>query len=82
MKLTPPPYSIVLDKKIMDLSTPIIMSIVNLTTDSFYAESRVNSNDKDFLDQIEKKIQQGATILDLGAQSLVLALGLWEQNWN
>lgn len=69
MKLTPPPYSIVLDKKIVDLSVPAIMAIVNLTHDSFYAKSRTSASDKEFLTSIEEKIKAGATILDLGAQS-------------
>ena len=44
-----------------------IMAIINLTPDSFFAESRTTQ--KDLLIRCEKAIKDGAEILDLGAQS-------------
>lgn len=48
--------------------SPLVMSIINSTPDSFYGGSRTG-NDKDLLDQAEKMLQDGADILDIGGQS-------------
>ena len=45
-----------------------IMGIINLSPDSFYSKSR-HSNSSDVLYTAEKMIQEGANILDLGAES-------------
>lgn len=47
---------------------PIIMGIVNATPDSFYANSRANT-EHELLKICEKHLQEGATILDIGAMS-------------
>lgn len=44
------------------------MGIINLTEDSFYAESRFLS-EASFKKEIENQVSQGASIIDLGAQS-------------
>ena len=44
-----------------------VMGILNLTPDSFYAESRVS--ERDILSRAERMIEEGAEILDVGAQS-------------
>ncbi len=54
--------------KLMDLSTPAIMGILNITPDSFYENSRV-SNEKELAKQAEKHLFEGAKILDIGAFS-------------
>lgn len=54
--------------KILSLNTPVVMGIVNLTSDSFYAESR-SQTVSDALSKIESMIHDGASIIDLGAQS-------------
>ncbi len=54
--------------KILSLNTPVVMGIVNLTSDSFYAESRSQSVSQ-ALTNIESMIHDGASIIDLGAQS-------------
>jgi len=54
--------------KLIDLSWPKVMGIINLTPDSFFAASRkqdVNS----VLAQAEKMLSEGATFLDFGAYS-------------
>lgn len=52
----------------LSLHTPVVMGIVNLTTDSFYEGSRHSLNDE-FLAKVQSMIADGAKIIDLGAQS-------------
>jgi dihydropteroate synthase len=47
---------------------PVVMSILNLTPDSFYSGSRIRSEEM-LLDQAEKMLTEGASILDLGGLS-------------
>jgi dihydropteroate synthase len=54
--------------QILDLSIPIVMGILNTTPDSFYDGGRYNSVEK-ALEQAEKMILEGATILDIGGAS-------------
>ncbi|RYE13406.1 MAG: dihydropteroate synthase [Sphingobacteriales bacterium] len=54
--------------RLIDLSTPKVMGIINLTPDSFYAGSRKPAV-ADALQQAEKMLADGATFLDLGAYS-------------
>lgn len=54
--------------KLIDLSTPKVMGIINITPDSFYAGSRKNSVD-DALQLAENMLNEGAAFLDLGAYS-------------
>lgn len=53
---------------LIDLSTPKVMGILNLTPDSFYEGSRFSSNKK-LLIHVEKMLQEGATFLDIGGYS-------------
>jgi dihydropteroate synthase len=57
-----------LKDKLVSLRTPKVMGIINITIDSFYAESRI-SNDKELLLQVQKMILEGAEIIDIGACS-------------
>lgn len=54
--------------QLFDFSTPVVMGILNLTPDSFYANSRVEAN-KNLIQRAEEMLQAGATILDIGAFS-------------
>lgn len=54
--------------KIIDLSTPQVMGIVNVNADSFYSESRVLTIEK-ALKRVEKILKEGAKIVDLGGMS-------------
>jgi len=54
--------------KLIDLSTPKVMGIINLTPDSFFEGSR-KLNVDDALSQAEKMLNEGAAFLDLGAYS-------------
>ena len=53
--------------RILDLSKPIVMGILNATPDSFY--SRQEDGAEGLLNMAEKMIQDGATILDIGGAS-------------
>ncbi|MEI8085633.1 MAG: dihydropteroate synthase [Paludibacter sp.] len=57
-----------LNKKLVDLSTPLIMGIVNVTPDSFFKGNRFVS-DKGILQCVEKIIVQGGQIIDIGGYS-------------
>jgi len=60
--------SLNLGGRIMNLSTPRIMGIINATPDSFYHESRAASPEL-AVEKAREMIDQGADILDLGAVS-------------
>ena len=54
--------------KLIDLSIPKVMGIINLTPDSFYAGSRKPLL-ADALQQANKMLAEGADFLDIGAYS-------------
>ncbi|MES2799281.1 MAG: dihydropteroate synthase [Bacteroidota bacterium] len=55
-------------EKLVDLSQPKIMGIINLTDDSFHSESRV-LDDKSLINKALQQIEEGADFIDIGAQS-------------
>jgi len=54
--------------KIIKFNKPLIMSIVNITPDSFYDGGKYDS-ESDVLKDVEEKINSGANIIDIGASS-------------
>lgn len=54
--------------ELIDLTTPKVMGILNLTPDSFYDGGKYK-NEKDILVQVEKMLNDGATFIDMGAYS-------------
>ena len=54
--------------ELIDLTTPKIMGILNLTPDSFFDGGKYKS-EKEVLLQIETMIEAGATFIDIGAYS-------------
>lgn len=54
--------------RLVKVHRPIVMGIINITPDSFYAGSR-KPDTLSALKQAEKMVWEGATILDIGAQS-------------
>lgn len=54
--------------ELMDLSHPRVMGILNVTPDSFYAESR-KQTEKDILSRIHQILEEGGTFIDMGAYS-------------
>lgn len=53
---------------LLDLSVPQVMGILNVTPDSFYAGSRMQT-EKDIAMRAEEIIAEGGTIIDIGAYS-------------
>ncbi|HVZ26698.1 MAG TPA: dihydropteroate synthase [Sediminibacterium sp.] len=54
--------------KLLVLEQPVVMGILNITADSFYAGSRQGSVDK-ALETAAQMLAEGATVLDIGGQS-------------
>ncbi len=68
MQTIPSKFTLNCFGSLLSLEKPVVMGILNLTPDSFYTESRT----KDITDALQKAasmIEQGAKIIDLGAQS-------------
>ena len=59
---------IALNEKIIDTSHPIVMAIINITPDSFFENSRSNSEES-ILKSAQYAIDNGASILDIGGYS-------------
>ena len=54
--------------KLIDLSKPKVMGVLNLTPDSFYSNSRLKSIDE-ALAKTEQFLKEGATFIDIGGYS-------------
>lgn len=54
--------------RLLDLSTPQVMGILNVTPDSFYSDSRMQT-EKDIADRAQQIIDEGASIIDIGGYS-------------
>ena len=61
-------FSINCNGRLVDLSLPKLMGILNLTPDSFSDGGKFN-NEKSALQHAEKLLTEGASIIDIGAQS-------------
>ncbi len=53
---------------LIDLTTPKVMGILNITPDSFFDGGKYK-NELDILNQTEKMLNEGATFIDVGAYS-------------
>lgn len=62
------PKYINVNGKLLDLSTPQVMGILNVTPDSFYEKSRVQTEDR-IIQRAQQIIDEGASIIDIGAYS-------------
>jgi len=62
------PYTLSCRGQLLDLTTPVVMGIINITDDSFYAESR-SRHLQHIIEKAGEHLANGARILDLGAQS-------------
>jgi dihydropteroate synthase len=62
------PLLLKLNKRLYDLSEPVVMGILNVTPDSFFVGNRFTS-DKLILRQAERIINEGAFIMDIGGYS-------------
>ncbi len=62
------PLYINVNGRLMDLSEPQVMGILNVTPDSFYAGSR-SETEKDIVQRLHQIISEGASIIDIGGYS-------------
>lgn len=63
------PYSLNLGGRAMTLDRPVVMGILNLTPDSFYAESRTYADADLIRQRVRQIVDEGAGIIDVGAYS-------------
>jgi len=61
-------YTINVNGRLMDLSEPKVMGILNATPDSFYAGSR-KQTEREIAERAEQIIAEGGAIIDIGAYS-------------
>ena len=54
--------------RLLDLSTPQVMGVLNVTPDSFYSECRAQT-DEAIADRARQILEEGASIIDIGAYS-------------
>ena len=62
------PLYINVNGRLMDLSKPQVMGILNVTPDSFYAGSR-GVTEQSIVDRLHQCMDEGASIVDIGAYS-------------
>ena len=62
------PLYINVNGQLMDLSEPQVMGILNVTPDSFYAGSRMET-EKNIIERLHQITNEGASIIDIGAYS-------------
>ena len=61
-------YTINIKGRLMDLSTPQVMGILNVTPDSFYSGSR-KQTEMEIAQRANQIIEEGGSIIDVGAFS-------------
>ena len=61
-------YTINVKGRLMSLSTPQVMGILNVTPDSFYAASR-QQTEEGIAERVNQIVAEGGTIIDIGACS-------------
>lgn len=62
------PYSLNLRGRLTEITSPQVMGIVNVTPDSFYAQSRKQTA-QEITEQVDRMLAEGADMIDLGAYS-------------
>jgi dihydropteroate synthase len=61
-------YTLNINGRLLSLEKPVVMGILNATPDSFYASSR-QQTESDIAQRAREIIDQGGTIIDVGAYS-------------
>ena len=61
-------YTINTGGRLLDLQTPVVMGILNATPDSFYADSRTQT-EAEIAARVHQIVDEGAGIIDVGAYS-------------
>lgn len=62
------PYTLNAGGRLVDLSEPQVMGILNVTPDSFYADSRMQT-DAAIIDRVHQIVEEGGSMIDVGAYS-------------
>ena len=55
--------------RVLDLSNPVVMGVINVTSDSYYVTSRYGDNIPAIIDSVGEMLKEGATIIDIGGMS-------------
>lgn len=66
--IKPKPYTINCNGRLMDLNGSVVMGILNVTPDSFFSESR-KQTDEEIAERVNQIMRDGAQIIDVGACS-------------
>ena len=61
-------YTINANGRLIDLGTPQVMGILNVTPDSFYAESR-KQTEREIAERVEQIVAEQGQMIDIGAYS-------------
>ncbi len=61
-------FKLISPNKVLSLDIPKVMGIINVTDDSFYADSRFLTGNA-YQERIDQMIAEGADIIDIGGQS-------------
>ena len=61
-------YAVNVNGRLLDLSSPVVMGILNVTPDSFYPASRAVAEEA-IAGRVEEMVSEGAAIIDVGAFS-------------
>ena len=61
-------YTLNIKGQLLDLQTPRVMGILNATPDSFFADSR-KQTEQEIASRANEIVSQGATFIDVGAYS-------------
>ncbi|MEO6132972.1 MAG: dihydropteroate synthase [Saprospiraceae bacterium] len=62
-------HSIRCGQTLLDLTSPLVMSILNITPDSFYSPSRTVNSSSVIVDRAGRMLEEGARIIDVGGMS-------------
>ena len=65
---SPNGYTIQVRGKLIDLSSPVVMGILNVTPDSFFAGSR-KQTEREIAERVRQIIEEGGGMIDVGAFS-------------
>ncbi len=63
------PHSVRCGRVLLDLTSPVVMGILNVTPDSFFAPSRTGVSSGELIDRAGVMLEDGAKILDAGGMS-------------
>ena len=63
------PFSLNIDGQLKIFNRPLVMGILNVTPDSFFAKSRCGNDESAIRKRIREIVAEGADIIDIGGYS-------------